>query len=570
MKRPQNIQRKNTRKKNITQLFIGLVAIMILNITGSSYFFRIDMTSEKRYSLTPATKNLIRNLDDVIYFRVYLEGSFPAEFRRLRNETREMLNEFSAYSDYIQYDFINPTEGDDSKQLEARYRMLMEKGLEPTQLQVRGDDATSQQVIFPGAIVSYRGKEIPVQILQEQVGLPSHEIINNSVQALEYNLASTIRKLTVEEKPNVAFLGGQDTPEPRYLADITRELSAFYNVERIELNQNLNSLRDIKTLVVADPRSPFSEQDKFIIDQFIMNGGSVLWLVDPVFADMDSLNYGPETIGMPFQLNIDDMLFRYGARLNMNLVQDLKSAPIPVTTGYIGNRPQISMLPWVFFPLVSQASNHPVVKNLNLVRTEFVSSIDTVGAAGVKKTKLLQTSPYTRVLGTPVRISLDIIQKPLPDELYNDQSQTVAVLLEGKFESVYRNRPVPDLKLPADFTYEEYSNPTAQIVMSDGSVIRNQFDGQGRPLPLGYDRYSGVLFGNRDFLLNAVNYLTDDTGIMEARAKDVRLRMLDKRRLRESKLAVQTFNVLIPIILVVFFGFIKRFFRVVKYSKKKP
>ena len=570
MKRPQNIQRKNTRKKNITQLFIGLVAIMILNITGSSYFFRIDMTSEKRYSLTPATKNLIRNLDDVIYFRVYLEGSFPAEFRRLRNETREMLNEFSAYSDYIQYDFINPTEGDDSKQLEARYRMLMEKGLEPTQLQVRGDDATSQQVIFPGAIVSYRGKEIPVQILQEQVGLPSHEIINNSVQALEYNLASTIRKLTVEEKPNVAFLGGQDTPEPRYLADITRELSAFYNVERIELNQNLNSLRDIKTLVVADPRSPFSEQDKFIIDQFIMNGGSVLWLVDPVFADMDSLNYGPETIGMPFQLNIDDMLFRYGARLNMNLVQDLKSAPIPVTTGYIGNRPQISMLPWVFFPLVSQASNHPVVKNLNLVRTEFVSSIDTVGAAGVKKTKLLQTSPYTRVLGTPVRISLDIIQNPLPDELYNDQSQTVAVLLEGKFESVYRNRPVPDLKLPADFTYEEYSNPTAQIVMSDGSVIRNQFDGQGRPLPLGYDRYSGVLFGNRDFLLNAVNYLTDDTGIMEARAKDVRLRMLDKRRLRESKLAVQTFNVLIPIILVVFFGFIKRFFRVVKYSKKKP
>ncbi len=569
MEKQQYTQRKNTRNKNIIQLLAGLVLIVIINIIGSSYFFRIDMTSEKRYTLTPATRELIRNLDDKIYFRVYLEGSFPAEFRRLRNETREMLDEFGAYSDHIQYDFINPSQGDDRKQVEAGYRELMAKGLQPTQLQVRGDDATSQQVIFPGAIVSYRGKEVPLHILHEQLGVPSQEIINSSVQALEYNLASAIRKLTFKEKPNIAFLEGHNEPEPKYVADITGELSGFYNVKRVSLNDDFDSLDDIKTLIVADPRTPFTEEDKFLIDQYIMHGGSVLWLIDPVFADMDSLNYAPVTLGMPLNINIDDMLFRYGVRLNTDLVQDLKAAPIPVTTGYIGDRPQISMMPWVFYPIVSQASDHPVVKNLNAVRTEFVSTIDTVGAKGVKKTKLLQTSRYSRVLGTPVRISLDIIQHPLPENLYNEKPQTVAVLLEGEFESIYRNRPHPEVILTDDFTFRQTSEPAAQIVVSDGSVIKNQFDGQGRPLQLGYDRYSGMLFGNRDFLLNAVNYLADDTGIMEARAKEIRLRMLDKRRIQQNKIAVQAFNIIIPISLVIIFGLIKRFFRVVKYSKKR-
>ncbi len=564
----QNIQRKSARKKNLVQLLAGLILIIIINIIGSSHLFRIDMTSEKRFSLTPATKNLLRNLDDIVYFRVYLEGNFPAEFTRLRNETREMLNELSAYTDYIQYDFINPTEGDNREQVEAGYRMLMEKGLEPTQVQVRGDDATSQQVIFPGAIVSYREKEIPMHILHEQIGVPSHEIINSSVQALEYNLASAIRKLTVEEKPNIAFLEGQDVLEPEHVSDITRELSAFYDVSRVELNNDISSLDDIKTLIVADPRSPFTEEDKFIIDQYLMRGGSVLWLVDPVFADMDSLNYAPETIGMPFRLNIDDMLFRYGARLNADLVQDLNAVPIPITTGYVGNRPQINMLPWVFFPMVSQASDHPVVKNLNAVRMEFVSSIDTVDAKGIKKTGLLQTSRYSRVLGTPVRISLDILQDPLPEQLYNDQPQTVAILLEGEFESVYRNRPLPEIDLHKS-GFIESGEPAAQIIVSDGSIIKNQFDRQGRPLPLGYDRYSGMFYGNRDFILNAVNYLADDTGIMEARAKEVRLRMLDKKRMRQSKLAIQTFNIIIPISIVLIFGLIKRFLRSVKYSRKK-
>jgi len=569
MEKQKYIQRKSAKKKNINQLLIGIVLIIIVNIIGSSHFYRLDMTAENRYSLTSATKELIEDLDDIIYFRVYLEGNFPAEFRRLRNETREMLDEFSAYSDNIKFDFVNPAQGDDREQIEANYRSLMEKGLQPVQLDVREVDASSKRVIFPGAIVSYRGREAPMHILQEKIGVPDHELINSSVQSLEYNLASTIRKLTVEDKPKIAFLEGKDVHSPKHLASITEELSDFYEVDRINLNNDYQSLDEIETLIIADPSEPFTNEEKFLIDQYIMQGGSALWMVNPVFADMDSLNYMPETIGMPFDLNIDDMLFRYGARLNIDLIQDLNAVRIPITTGYVGNRPQINMLPWVFYPMVSEASNHPVVKNLNAVRTEFVSSIDTVGSDDVQKTKLLETSRYSRVLGTPVSISLDIMQNPLPEELYNDPPQAVAVMLEGEFESIFRNRPLPNVNLPDNFTLRKNSDHTAQIVVSDGSVIRNQIDRQGEPVPLGYDQYSGQRYGNQDFILNAVNYLADDTGIIESRAKEVRLRMLDERRIDDNRLAIQAFNVIIPLALVIIFGLIKRFFRIMKYSRKK-
>ncbi len=340
-------------------------------------------------------------------------------------------------------------------------------------------------------------------------------------------------------------------------------------MERVRLNDEYQSLDDIKTLIVADPKEPFSEEEKFVIDQFVMRGGSVMWLVSPVFADMDSLNYAPETIGMKWDININDMLFHYGARLNADLIQDQNAARIPITTGYVGGRPQINMLPWVFFPMVSQANSHPIVKNLNAVRTEFVSSIDIVGNDDVKKTKLLKTSPYTRVMRVPARISLDILQHPPDDRLFNNGEQTVAVLLEGNFESIYRNRPLPNVEIPAEKDFQEKSENTAQIVVSDGSIIQNDFDNQSQPLPLGYDKYTGTMYGNRDFILNAVNYLADDTGIMEARAKDVRLRILDNRRVQESKLAIQVFNIIIPVLLVIVFGLIKRFLRIMKYSRKK-
>ena len=558
----------NVRQHNVISLLVSLLVIVAVNLIGSRYFTRIDLTTEKRFTLTDATREMLHELDDIVYCRVYLEGDFPAGFRRLRNQTREMLDEFRAYSDFIQYEFINPTVKGDWDRTEENYQMLASKGLQPTQLQVTAEDASSQQIIFPGLLATYKGREIPLSLLQDQMGMSSEDVLNNSAQALEYNLATTIHKLTVTNKPRVAFLEGNGELELRYVADITFELEDFYDVDRIAINADATVLENISTLIVAQPMNEFTEADKFVIDQFVMNGGSVLWLVDPVYASMDSLQVAPETIGMPWSLNLDDMLFRYGVRLNTDLVMDLQAVPIPITTGFVGDRPQISMVPWFYFPLVRPASDHPMVRNLNAVRTEFVSTLDTVGSEDIKKTILLETSPYTRILETPVRISFDIMQQQVDESRYRDGSRPVAVLLEGNFESVFRNRRIPYVVVPDNFSFRERGEETRMIVVSDGDVIRNQFDQQGQPLPLGFDRFLNETFGNRDFILNAINYLNDDRGILEARAREISIRTLDKNIVNRNRLSIQLINVGLPVLLVLIFGSLRFYMRKRKYNKK--
>ncbi|MFP4288046.1 MAG: gliding motility-associated ABC transporter substrate-binding protein GldG [Bacteroidales bacterium] len=561
-------RKQSTRRQNIRSLIISLAAIIIINFSGSHFFERIDLTAEKRYTLTNATRNLLRELDDYVYFRVYLEGDFPAGFTRLRNQTREMLDEFSAYSDYVQFEFINPTKKGDSEATEETYQMLFRKGLQPTQLQVEADDATSQQIIFPGAVVSYGDKEIGVSLLQEQLGSASENVINNSAQALEYNLATAIYKLTLTHKPKIAFSKGNGELQDRYLADIKRELDNFYELDDVIIQGDISALDPFQTLIVAQPMQEFTEQDKFVIDQFIMNGGSVLWAIDPVFASMDSLQMAPETLAMAWPLNLDDMLFNYGARLNTNLVMDMQSVPIPITTGYVGNQPQISMVPWFYFPLAVPASAHPVVKNLNPVRTEFVSTLDTVGDPGIKKTLLLQSSPYSRVLQTPARISFDIMEQQPDESLYREGPQPLGVVLEGKFESVFKNRIVPVTNLPTDFQKRDVSQPAKMIVVADGDILRNQFDRQGEPLPLGFDRFLNETFGNADFVMNAINYLNDDMGIMEARTREIRIRQLDRNRINEDKLLIQFTNIALPVLLVFIFGAVRFYWRKRRFNKK--
>ncbi|NLF41602.1 MAG: gliding motility-associated ABC transporter substrate-binding protein GldG, partial [Bacteroidales bacterium] len=406
---------RSTRRNNIIQLVSSLLIVVALNIISSFVFTRFDLTAEKRYSISKATKKMIRELDDIVFVQVYLEGEFPAGFKRLRNATREILDEFRAYSNNIQYEFINPSDVEKGTNVEETYRMLVEKGLSPTNVQFRTEDANSQQIIFPAAIVTYKGRERPVQLLKDQLGMGAESVINNSIQSLEFNLAAAINGLSKAIKPKIAFIDSYGCLDKNQVLDISLELSDFYNVLRVPLNHQLNSLEGVKTIIIAKPQQAFEEKDKFIIDQFIMNGGNVLWLIDPVFASMDSLQDTNETLGVSQYLNLDDMLFKYGVRLNSNLLMDIKAVPIPITTGYAGNRPQISLLPWYFFPMVTPISSHMVVKNLNAIKTEFVSSIDTVRADGVTKTMLLHTSPYTRVVRTPAHISLDVMKRQ-PDE----------------------------------------------------------------------------------------------------------------------------------------------------------
>ena len=553
------------RKQSIQRFLLVLSCIVVVNVLASQWFFRLDLTSDRRFTLTQGTRDMLRNLDDVVYFRIYLHGELPASFARLRNQTREMLHEFRAFSPNVQYEFIDPIGESETGGL---VDMLVEKGLKPTQVQVRTEGADSRQVIFPAAIVSYRGREIPLQLLRDFIGKSPEEILNYSAQALEYQLAHAIRKATITHKPRIGFLAGQGELPVHKLIDIADALADFYEIGRISIDNNMESILELRTLVIPQPRRPFTEAQKFVIDQFLMQGGSILWLIDPVFASMDSLqppNF--ETLGMAWPLNLEDILFRYGVRLNNNLLKDLQAAPIPVTTGMMGNRPQITLLPWYYFPLLTAASDHILVRNLNMIRSEFVSSIDTIFTQGVEKTFLLQTSPYTQVVATPTSIALSMLQTPPDERLFRDGSQPVAVLLEGSFESVFANRLVPDILLPPGFQIRNESLPASMIVVADGDIIKNQIDGRGQPQPLGYDRFSGQTFGNRDFIINAIDYLTYGPGILEARGRELRLRLLDKSRIAAHRDLLQMLNLGVPVGLVFMIGVISFWWRRRKFSK---
>jgi ABC-2 type transport system permease protein len=563
-------KKKGIKRQNITQLLYGLIIIVLINIISSFVFTRIDLTSEKRYSLSDATKKLLKNLDDVVYFKIYLEGDFPAGFKQLRNETKEMLNQFRAYTDNIQYEFINPSASSDNKQTKDLYKQLVSKGLQPTNLKTSKTEGSSQQIIFPGAIVTYKERELPLQLLNTRYDIKPEVVLNSSVEGLEYNIASVIKKLSVNVKPKIAFLEGQGELDKYETGDITASLSEYYNVQRITINHKINALKDFKAIIIAKPDSVFDERDKFIIDQFIMKGGKVLWLVDPVFASMDSLRTSDQTVGIARKLGIEDQLFKYGARINYDLIQDIMALQIPVKTGNIGSQPQMNFYPWYFFPLAIPTINHPIVNNLNAIKFEFVSSIDTVGAKTIRKKVLLTTSKYSRSLGTPVTISLDIMQKEPDERLYNKSNIPIAVLLEGTFASLYKGRINDTIAKNKEIDFRESSVPNRMIVVSDGDVIRNQVqesNGIKYPLPLGYNKYTRESFGNRDFILNCIDYLCDETGLIQVRSRELKLRMLDKTKITKNKFMIQLVNTGLPILLVICFGIIQGIIRKRKYAR---
>jgi len=577
-------KKKDIRRNNIVQLLLGLLIIVLLNVIGSFLFTRIDLTAERRYSLSDATKKMLRNLNDVVYFKVYLDGDFPASFKRLHNETREMLDEFRAYSDNIQYEFINPSGNPDKRERNSLYQQLVTAGLNPTDLQVKTNDGTSRQVIFPGALVTYKNRELPLELLNSQIGVPPEQVVNNSVQQLEYNISSVIRKLSVPIKPRLAFIIGHGELSEMETLDIRKELSEYYTVERVKIDGKLNSLTErndkdslhvsirnkYKAIIIAKPDSAFNEKDKFIIDQFVMRGGKVLWLLDPVSATMDSLQNSRQTVGVLNETNLEDQIFNYGVRLNANLVVDISCLPIPMVTGMSANKPETTFVPWFFFPVIIPTAQHPIVRNLNAVKCEFVSSLDTIEKPGVKKTMLLTTSKYSRALNAPAIISLDMARQD-PDPLqFNQPYQNVAVLLEGHFESLFLNRIPPVIAQDRSIGFLPKSEKTAMIIVSDGDVIRNQvrFGQNGyETLPLGFDRFTGQSFGNKDFIMNAVNYLCDDSGLILARSRELKLRMLDSARIKDEKLKWQLINVIIPVLLVMLFGFVQHFIRRRKYSR---
>jgi ABC-2 type transport system permease protein len=574
--------KKKVRKQNLTMLGISLLVLILLNIIGSFVFTRFDLTTEKRYTLSPATRKFLKNIDDVVYFQVYLEGDFPAGFKRLRNSTREMLDEFRAYNDNIQYKFIDPSAGKDKKAINNLYKQLIQKGLEPSEVNSNSGNGVSQQIVFPGALVSYKGRELPLSLLMSQQGMPPEQILNNSIQSLEYNMANVIRKLSVGSKQRIAFLQGHAELDNLRLWDIANSLKEYYSVEPVTIDGKLNSLfiRDsvhqklvnrFAALIIAKPDSAFPEKDKYMIDQFVMRGGKVLWFIDPVFASMDSLQTSNSTIGFGRSLNLDDMLFQYGVRLNTNLILDMNCLKIPVVTGEYGGQPQQSFLPWYYFPTVTPTSTHPIVKNLNAIKCEFVSSIDTVGSKDIKKTILLTTSKYSRPLNTPCRISLDIMNQNADERYFNKPGKAIAVLLKGKFTSVFKGR-LPDeiLNDKAKYDYRDEIKDNEMLVVSDGDIIKNQLESKQKyPLPLGYDQYTNQMFGNKDFVMNAVDYLCDSSGLITVRSRELKIRLLDKARINKNLLAIQFTNTAVPVLIVLVFGIVWIAFRKRSFTRTK-
>ena len=577
-------KRKNLKKNQLVSFIITLVLIVVINVIGSFVFTRFDLTAEKRYTLSETTKDALRQLDDYVYFKVYLEGDFPPGFKKLRRETKEMLDEFRAYSKYIDYEFINPSEGNDRAEIEEGYKLLYQAGLNPTNLiDQNPDGSTKQMIIWPGALVSYVNEtEIAIDLLETQLGQSSEESLNASMQNLEFRLLDAIKKVTRSKKPSIAFIEGHGELTENEVYDITQTLEQSYHVTRGEIagkvdalierhenpNGQVNAAIKYDAIIIAKPTEPFDEKDKFLIDQYIMHGGKVLWLVEPVFATMDSLTSQESTIGVDMDLNLDDMLFRYGVRLNRNLLLDMNCAALPIRTGQMAGQAQLEFYRWFYFPLVQAASKHPLVRNMNAIKLDFVSSIDATTSDGnIVKTPLLKTSDYTKISGAPVFITLAMLRQNPDKRMFPERGQNVAYLLKGNFPSLYANRIPYTIEESTVMDFMPESVPTAMIVVADGDIIRNQLEVRTKkPLPLGYDQYTQNTYGNKAFIENAISYLVDGESLIEIRSREFKIRLLDPDKKVRQRLRWQMVNVFVPTGLVIVLGLVMAAIRKKKYS----
>lgn len=559
------------KRKDISNFAMTAGIVLLANFVFSFYFQRFDLTSEKRYTLAESTRKLLKNLDDVVYLKVYLQGDLNPDFTRLRNETKEILDEFRAYSNnQVEYEFINPGENPNKEEVDKIEKQLYEKGITPEQVidKSKKGQKVTESLIWPGALVTYRGRELPWQIFKRQAGggFSMEVSINNSVQELEYGITNSIRKLQVPRKPEVTFIEGHGELDTLRQYDFMRSLSEYYEVNRTTIDQKLEALKGTDVIVITQPDSAFVEKDKFIIDQFIMRGGKVLWMIDPVYLNMDTFRLKQFTLGFNNELNLGDMLFKYGVRLNPVLVQDMQCASIPVNVGFKNGQPNFKPFQWLYSPLLMPDISHPIVKNLDLIKMEFASTIDTIASKGIKKTVLLHTSRYTKAQPTPARVALAMVQFKPKEIQFQNPYLPVAVLLEGEFTSNYENRLPNAIMKDSAIAFIDRGKKTKMIVISDGDISKNDFRRSTGPLPLGYDQFTNQTFANKTFLINCVNYLLDDEGLLQLRAREVKLRLLDKKKIEGKESKWQMITIALPLGLVILFGMIQFYVRKKKYA----
>lgn len=557
------------KQKNLKQLVITAIVLLALNFGGYYFFHRFDLTQDKRYTLSPATISIVEEVKEPLYIDVFLEGQFPGEFKRLQDETKQLLEEFHARNSNIIFNFINPLEGENGP--DEAIQKLYSMGMTPVNVTVDDKGKQSQELVFPWAMANYGKKTVKFPLLKNMLGASTAEKVVSSVQHLEYAVTDAINKVTKEKEKKVAIIKGNGEMNDRLIGDFIRTVRESYYIAPFTLDSvsknpelTLKQLKGYDLAVIAKPAEAFTEQEKQVLDQYIVNGGKTLWMVDAVQIEMDSLyNETGATLAFPRDLNINDMFFKYGIRINPDLVKDEIATRIKLATGAQGSETQFQEYLWRFSPYVYPDSKNPIVKNMDGIKFEFANSIDTL-KNGIKKTVLLRSSQYSRKVGTPAEINLSMVEEQTsPKDYVGKGFIPVAVLLEGKFHSAFENRILPF----KDPSFKNEGKAGKMIVISDGDIAKNQLDKEFQPMELGYDKWTGVLYDNKGFMMNCVNYLLDDKGLINIRSKDVDLPLLDVEKVHENYTAAMFITVGLPIVILALFGFLFTYLRKRKYSK---
>jgi gliding-associated putative ABC transporter substrate-binding component GldG len=534
-------------------LILALVVLAIINVSVGYVVCRWDMTDDKRYSISEATKMLLQELDEPIGVTLLLDGELNSGFVRLKKATEEMVDELGIYA------------GEGLQILPATEELT--KQFTPTVIHERTHKGqTAQTTVYPYAVVSYKGKSAAVQLLKNQRGLRGEENLNHSIENLEYAFVDAIRSLTQTKVEKIAFLEGHGELDERYVYDLTQALAQYYQVDRGVLGLQTGVLDAYKVVIIADPQTAFSETDKYILDQYLMQGGSILWVVNGVQFSDDYLSTQGMTPIVALDLNINDMLFRYGVRVNHGLVQDLQCIPVPVDVSQDASQPNWQPMPWTYAPLLLTSQASPITRNVAQVSATMASAVDMVGGEdGLKKEVLLATSSASKLTGVPAKVDLSLGMDD--EQSFAYAFIPVAVSVEGSFPSLYAHQmPPEELELHAPLLKQ--SKVTKQIVVAAGSTIRNEWQ-QGNPLPLGYDRYTQMQMGNRDFMVNAVLYLADDQGWMQLRQKTFTLRLINDQRARQARVQAQVVSIAIPLAMLALVGGVVILVRRKKYEIKR-
>lgn len=552
-------------KKFLSLSAIALSLLVAVNFVSSFLHTRFDMTEDSRYTLSPAAVETTNGFERPVVIDVLLDGELPQEFVKLKTETDQLLQAFAAENQNIKFAFVDPLEGTEDKN--RSLAELQGLGLTPAQVTVEDNGKVSQELVFPWAMVNYGEKTVKVPLLKNKLGASAGERVNNSVQNLEYAFADAFSKLAIKNKKQVAVIKGNGELEDIYLADFLTSIREYYNIGAITLDsvaenpqKTLDQLNGYDLALIAKPTEAFTDTEKYVLDQYILQGGKSLWLVDPVIMELDSLfNPDGKAMALPRNLNLQDFFFKYGIRLNKDLINDLYFTQIVLATGE-GNASQYDPVPWYYHPMVFSSNDHPINNNIEALRFQFASSIDTLSNP-LKKEVLLRSSPLSRTDAVPRQITLEEIGAAPDKDEYSNGNHPLAVLLEGNFPSAFANRVKPiELENPL-----ETGEKSKMLVISDGDLIKNQMR-NGRPLELGYDKWTNNFFGNKDFLINALNYMLDDGGLINIRSKKVAVPYLDEKKIADQKSKWQLVNIGVPLVSVLVFGLGFNYLRKRKYG----